>query len=136
MGCGVNPNDGSIVATRDRRNGVWVCHQQLSLIIDYDAHWCYEVFAIRRQFLASILDINTNHRSNAEDVGQLEVLPEPPDENRGINPLAISLHPERWESDGLYSDDGISLVQALERLPGIEEMDLEKRGAVVAAQTS
>jgi hypothetical protein len=60
-------------------------------------------------------------------------LPEPPDENRGINPLAISLHPDRWEADGLYSDDGISLVQALEMLPGIEEMDLEKRGAVVAA---
>jgi hypothetical protein len=60
-------------------------------------------------------------------------LPEPPDENRGINPLAISLHPERWEADGLYSDDGISLVQALEVLPGIEEMDLEARGAVVAA---
>ena len=37
-------------------------------------------------------------------------LPEPPDENRGINRLAISLHPERWEADGLYSDDGISLV--------------------------
>ena len=60
-------------------------------------------------------------------------LPEQPDENRGINPLAISLHPERWEADGLYSDDGISLVQALEMLPGIEEMDLEARGAVVAA---
>ena len=60
-------------------------------------------------------------------------LPEQPDENRGINPLAISLHPERWEADGLYSDDGISLVQAREMLPGIEEMDLEARGAVVAA---
>jgi hypothetical protein len=60
-------------------------------------------------------------------------LPEQPDENRGINPLAISLHPERWEADGLYSDDGISYVQALEMLPGIEEMDLEARGAVVAA---
>ena len=60
-------------------------------------------------------------------------LPEQPDENRGINWLAISLHPERWEADGLYSDDGISLVQALEMLPGIEEMDLEARGAVVAA---
>jgi hypothetical protein len=61
-------------------------------------------------------------------------LPDPPDENRRINPLAISLHPERWESEGLYSDDGISLAEALEALPGIEEMDLEKRGAVVAAQ--
>ncbi len=60
-------------------------------------------------------------------------LPEPPDENRPINWLAISLHPERWEADGLYSDDGISLVQAREMLPGIEEIDLEARGAVVAA---
>ena len=60
-------------------------------------------------------------------------LPEQPDENRGINWLAISLHPEQWEADGLYSDDGISLVQAREMLPGIEEMDLEARGAVVAA---
>ena len=60
-------------------------------------------------------------------------LPEQPDENRGINWLAISLHPERWEADGLYSDDGISLVQAREMLTGIEEMDLEARGAVVAA---
>ena len=60
-------------------------------------------------------------------------LPEQPDENRGINWLAISLHPDRWEAEGLYSDDGISLVQAREMLPGIEEMDLEARGAVVAA---
>src|ERR1700727_2900191 len=58
-------------------------------------------------------------------------LPEQPDENRGINWLAISLHPERWEADGLYSEDGISLVQAREMLTGIEEMDLEARGAVV-----
>jgi hypothetical protein len=60
-------------------------------------------------------------------------LPEPPDESRPINPLAISLHPERWEEDGLYSDDGISLAQAVELLSGVEEIDLEKRGAVVAA---
>jgi hypothetical protein len=60
-------------------------------------------------------------------------LAEPPDENRRIDPTAISLHPERWEADGLYSEDGISLVEAIEVLPGIEEMDLEKRGAVVAA---
>jgi hypothetical protein len=83
-----------------------------------------------------------NSRKNVEYLKALAVwifhraarnLPEQPDENRGINPLAISLHPERWEADGLYSDDGISYVQALEMLPGIEEMDLEARGAVVAA---
>jgi flavin-dependent dehydrogenase len=59
-------------------------------------------------------------------------LPEPPDENAAINPLAVSLKPENWEADGLFADDGITLAQALERLPGIEEMDLEARGAVVA----
>jgi hypothetical protein len=57
-------------------------------------------------------------------------LPEQPDEERPINPMAISLHPERWEQDGLYSDDGITLAQANEMLTGIEEMDLESRGAV------
>ena len=40
--------------------------------------------------------------------------------------------PERWEEDGLFSDDGLTLAQAMEQLPGIEEMDLEARGAVVA----
>src|SRR5215217_1169283 len=58
-------------------------------------------------------------------------LPEPPDEDAAINPLAISLHPERWEQDGLYSGDGLTLAQALDVLgPGIQEMDLEARGAV------
>jgi hypothetical protein len=81
-------------------------------------------------------------RRNAEYVKALAVwifhkaaknLPEPPDENRPINPRALSLHPERWEEDGLYSDDGITLAQALEMLPGVEELDLEATGAVAAA---
>jgi flavin-dependent dehydrogenase len=59
-------------------------------------------------------------------------LPEPPDESAPINPLAVSLQPENWEADGLFADDGLTLAQALEMLPGIEEMDLEARGAVVA----
>ena len=49
-----------------------------------------------------------------------------------VNPFAVSLHPERWEEDGLFSGDGLTLAQALEQLPGIEEMDLEACGAVVA----
>ena len=59
-------------------------------------------------------------------------LPEPPDENVAVNPFGISLQPERWEEDGLFSGEGLTLAQALEQLPGIEEMDLESRGAVVA----
>lgn len=87
-------------------------------------------------------EVFENSRKNVEYLKALAVwifhraarnLPEPPDESRPINPLAISLQPERWETDGLYSEDGISLTQALQMLPGIEEMDLEARGAAVAA---
>jgi flavin-dependent dehydrogenase len=60
-------------------------------------------------------------------------LPEPPDETVPINPYAVSLQPEKWEEDGLFSGEGLTLAQALEQLPGIEEMDLAARGAVVAA---
>ncbi len=60
-------------------------------------------------------------------------LPEPPDPERPINPQVISLHPERWEEEGLFSEDGTTLAQALELIPGIEEFDLEARGAVLVA---
>ena len=52
---------------------------------------------------------------------------------RPINPLAVSLQPEQWEADGLFSDDGMTLAEALEQLPGIEEMDLEARAATTTA---
>jgi hypothetical protein len=42
------------------------------------------------------------------------------------------LKPERWDEDGLFAEDGMTLARAKELLPGIEEMDLEARGAVVA----
>ncbi len=57
-------------------------------------------------------------------------LPEPPDPERAINPLAVSLRPEKWEEEGLFAADGMTLAQALELIPGIEEYDLEARGAV------
>jgi hypothetical protein len=59
-------------------------------------------------------------------------LSEQPDEDQPINPMAISLHPERWEADGLFADDGMSLTQANELLAGVGEIDLEARGAVPA----
>jgi hypothetical protein len=57
-------------------------------------------------------------------------LPDPPDPERAINPQVISLHPEKWEEEGLFDENGMTLAQALELIPGIEEFDLEARGAV------
>ena len=59
-------------------------------------------------------------------------LPEQPDDQRPINLYALSLHPDRWEADGLYAEQGMTIAEAIELLPGVEEMDLEARGAVVA----
>jgi hypothetical protein len=60
-------------------------------------------------------------------------LPDPPDPKRPINALAISLQPEKWEEEGLFDDDGMTLAQALELLPGVQEFDLEAQGAALAA---
>jgi len=59
-------------------------------------------------------------------------LTDPPDPNRPIDALAISLDPERWEADGLFADDGMTLAQARELLPGVEEFDLQAQGAALA----
>ena len=59
-------------------------------------------------------------------------LPEPPDPDKAVDPLKVSLKPDQWEADGLFTDDGLTLAQALEKLPGVEEIDLEARGAVQA----
>jgi flavin-dependent dehydrogenase len=58
-------------------------------------------------------------------------LPEPPDPERPINPLMISLDPKKWEEEGLFDENGWTLAQALELIPGVEEYDLEARGAVL-----
>jgi hypothetical protein len=60
-------------------------------------------------------------------------LPEPPDETRAIDPMKISLDPKRWEEEGLFTDDGITLAQALELLPGVVEFVLVAHGALVTA---
>jgi hypothetical protein len=59
-------------------------------------------------------------------------LPNPPDQDARINPLAVSLRPEQWEEEGLFSDTGMTLAEALALLPGVEEFDLEARGALVS----
>ena len=52
--------------------------------------------------------------------------------NDRIRPLRQTM--SRWETLFLvaFSEDGLTLAQALERLPGIDEMDLAAQGAMVA----
>ena len=44
------------------------------------------------------------------------------DADTKINPAGIGLDPERWEKDKLFDGSGISLNEARERVPGIENM--------------
>jgi hypothetical protein len=60
-------------------------------------------------------------------------LPDPPDPGARINPLAVSLDPAKWEQEGLFAEDGMTLADALELLPGVEEFDLQARGATLPA---
>ncbi|TMK34499.1 MAG: dehydrogenase [Actinobacteria bacterium] len=50
----------------------------------------------------------------------------PPDPERKINPHAISLHPERWEADGLFDDNGLTLAEARQQSQGFEVMLLDE----------
>ncbi|MEX2619686.1 MAG: hypothetical protein WD250_05655 [Egibacteraceae bacterium] len=57
----------------------------------------------------------------------LELLPDQHiDPDTRIQPLAVGLDPGAWEADGLFDDGGISLAEALERLPGIEAIWLDR----------
>jgi flavin-dependent dehydrogenase len=48
------------------------------------------------------------------------------DPNRRINPHAISLDPNRWEEDGLYDENGMTLAEAFDRSQGFESMLLDE----------
>lgn len=66
-------------------------------------------------------------------------LPEPPDFSRRIDPQVISLDPARWEEEGLFveaGENGMTVAEALELIPGIEEFDLEARGARLVEDVS
>lgn len=55
----------------------------------------------------------------------------PPDEDRRINPYAVSVQPERWEEDGLFDGErGLTLAEARERALGMEAMLLDELAAV------
>jgi hypothetical protein len=49
-----------------------------------------------------------------------------PGEDRKINPYAVSLDPERWEEDGLFSGQGLTLAEARQTsAAGIENLFME-----------
>ena len=56
----------------------------------------------------------------------VERLGESIDPDRQINPDAISLDPNRWEKDGLFDGDGLSLNEARAAVPGVEKMLLSE----------
>ena len=45
-----------------------------------------------------------------------------PDHDARIDPYAISLEPDRWEKDGLFSDSGMTLGEARETADGFENL--------------
>ena len=47
------------------------------------------------------------------------------DEDTRINPYAGSLHPDRWEDDGLFEEPGLSLREAREAAEGLDSIWLE-----------
>ena len=53
-------------------------------------------------------------------------LPDPPDDERPVNPYAVSLRPDAWEQEGLYEAPGWTLRDALEVAEGIEGAWLEQ----------
>jgi 2-polyprenyl-6-methoxyphenol hydroxylase-like FAD-dependent oxidoreductase len=49
-----------------------------------------------------------------------------PDPVRRVDPIMVSVRPERWEQDGLYDDAGLTYAEALERTEGFEHMLLDE----------
>ncbi len=111
---------------RDRRNwqGVSVLMTDFQPILD------------RQNDLVTPLDDETLRSRIKENVDQLfalsviffhkaaEGLPEKPGESVPINALAAGLRPERWRKDGLFSETGISLADAREKVPGFAKIFL------------
>lgn len=52
------------------------------------------------------------------------------DRNRPINPYAVTLDPERWESEGLYDESGISWRDARKLTKGLQFAWLDEFGGV------
>jgi flavin-dependent dehydrogenase len=74
--------------------------------------------AIRAELKAEIA--NSEAMAIALFAKAAAALPEPPPTNRPINPYAISLDPDRWEADGLFTDEGMTIDQARAVTNGID----------------
>ena len=49
-----------------------------------------------------------------------------PDEDQKINPYAVSLDPDRWEADGLFNGEGMSVAEARQTpAAGMENLFME-----------
>ena len=48
------------------------------------------------------------------------------DENTKVNPAALSAHPDRWEEEGLFNGEGMTLLEARERVPGWDEIWIDQ----------
>jgi hypothetical protein len=49
-----------------------------------------------------------------------------PDEDEKINPYAVSLDPDRWEADGLFNGEGLSVAEARQTpAAGMENLFME-----------
>ena len=49
-----------------------------------------------------------------------------PGEDETINPYAVSLDPDRWEADGLFNGEGLTLAQARQsEAGGLENLFME-----------
>ena len=60
-----------------------------------------------------------------------------PDEDEKINPYAISLDPDRWEADGLFNGEGLSLAEARQTpAAGMENLLMENIAAGAEATAS
>jgi flavin-dependent dehydrogenase len=69
---------------------------------------------LRRQVsIAEAMAVALFHRA-------AQALDEPPAEDRPINPYAVGLEPERWESEGLFEEPGLTARDALEQIGGFE----------------
>lgn len=70
--------------------------------------------ALRRQVsTAEAVSVALFHRA-------AQALDEPPADDRPVNPYAVGLKPERWESEGLFEGPGLTPRDALEQIGGLE----------------